>query len=249
MVCLLVILNFFTCLQISHMSSTCSGLVHNLFKNCSIVRVMANEWLVHDVSIHLFMTSSSCLWHFMISPCLLHGLFMDCSWTSSHVYILEIWALLLRGLFTNSSWLIQDLGTTCSWLFHNFFQDLFKTTSELVYDLFMTFVGHIIDLFVTCSWLFHDLFISYPKLLHLFINTLFEQYLFWTGLQLVHNLFKTFSWLAHVSFPACWWLGYLIKDLYMSPSILVHYLFKTCSWPVHDLLMTFSWFVHGLFMT
>ena len=178
MVCLLVILNFFTCLQISHMSSTCSGLVHNLFKNCSIVRVMANEWLVHDVSIHLFMTSSSCLWHFMISPCLLHGLFMDCSWTSSHVYILEIWALL-----------------------------------------------------------------------HLFINTLFEQYLFWTGLQLVHNLFKTFSWLAHVSFPACWWLGYLIKDLYMSPSILVHYLFKTCSWPVHDLLMTFSWFVHGLFMT
>ena len=96
----------------------------------------------------------------------------------------------------------------CSWLVY----DLFKTSLQLAYDLFMI-----------CSWLVH----------YLFMTCIIICYLFITCSQLVYNLFMTclyFLWLAHYLFMTC----------IIICSLLVHFLLTNCSWNVHDMSTTCS---------
>ena len=149
---------------------------------------------------------------------------MTCSWLVQVLFITCLW--LVHYLFMDRFWLVHDLFMTCSWLvsknfitcsgfahyfFYNFFHNLFTTCLCLVRTC--------LNFSTSCSWPVQALFIWEVLVQNLF--------------TIVHNLFKTSSWLVHD-------LNQTSHDLFKNCSLLYD-LFMTfqdlliaCLWQIHD---------------
>ena len=197
LVCLWLVHSLFMSQLVHNLFTICSWLVHDLFTTCSqivhdqfiptfhnyfatffqlfrfcsqLFIIFKNcSWLVHDLSITFF----GLVIHFLTTfgddlfITSFHNFFTTCSW-------------LLQKLFLSTTllWLVQNLFTTWSMPIHDLlFQILlifFLTCSQLVNELFTTFLQYFPNLFMPCSLLVHG------------FNNFFTT--FW-------QFFKTSSWL------------------------------------------------------
>ena len=134
-------------------------------------------------------------------------------------------------LFKTCLWLVHELFMKC-WFVH----DLFMTYLWVVHDLFLTYwLVH--DWFTTCSFLDTYFFTNFSRLVHNFLQLLYES--FWICSRLVHDSFRTF-------------LQSLVDNWFKTCSIFVG-LCTTCLWLAHDLFPNIftasSYFSHDLFST